>query len=164
MVEGQYPEGINEFEFRWAAKEEWSPAMSMVWKTFMAFEGKQYTKEGVKNFFEFITDDDIHNAFLGGTYKMLLALDGDRIIGVGTMRNCNRLSLLFVDEEYQNRGIGSVIIELFSRYLREVENERVFTVKAAPYAVKFYLKCGFEITGDEKEYSGIKAVPMEKRL
>ena len=39
---------------RWAKEEEWAPAMQMVWRTFLKFEGRDYTEEGIKNFFDFI--------------------------------------------------------------------------------------------------------------
>ncbi len=28
---------------RWARETEWAPAMKMIWKTFLKFEGKDYT-------------------------------------------------------------------------------------------------------------------------
>ena len=106
------------YDFRWAKKEDWKEAMMMVWKTFMRFEASDYTEEGVKLFFEFITDDDIYKAFLGGTYRMLLAFDSRRIIGVGTVRNKNILSLLFVDEAYHRKGVGSILLGLLGDYVR----------------------------------------------
>ncbi len=152
------------YDFRWARTEEWKPAMMMVWRTFMKFEAPDYSDEGIKEFFEFITDDDIYTAFLGGTYRVLLALDGERIIGVGTIRNNNVLSLLFVDEDYHRRGVGSVLIELLGDYVKSIYGENCFRVKAAPYAVGFYEKTGFYATGPEQEKSGIRVTPMEKIL
>ena len=51
---------------RWAKEEEWAPAMQMVWRTFLKFEGRDYTEEGIKNFFDFITDDNLYEGFLRG--------------------------------------------------------------------------------------------------
>lgn len=152
------------YDFRWARREEWKPAMMMVWKTFMKFEAQDYTERGIKAFFEFISDDDIYRAFLNGTYKVMVALDKDRIIGVGSIRNRNILSLLFVDEEYHKQGVGSILLELLGCYIRDEQNEHEMYVKAAPYAVNFYIHSGFVPLREEQTHDGIRVTPMEKRL
>lgn len=150
------------YEIRWAKAEEWTPAMTMIWKTFMKFEGNDYTEEGIQNFFDFITDDDLYKAFLKGNYQLMVALDKDRIVGAGSIRNCNHLSLLFVDEEYHHRGIGASLMNQLCEYLQMEEGERYMSLKAAPYAVNFYRKLGFRAVAPEEEYSGIRVTPMEK--
>ena len=152
------------YDYRWARAKEWNPAMMMVWKTFMKFESPDYSQEGVKEFFEFITDDDIYKAFLGGSYRMMVALDGDRIIGVGSVRNMNILSLRFVDEDYHKQGVGTVLLELLGSYVKETNKEFILKVKAAPYAVDFYKNRGFCATSCEQEKGGIRVTPMEKVL
>ena len=150
------------YEIRWARTEEWSPDMKMIWKTFMKFEGQDYTQEGIRNFFEFITDDDLYHAFLRGEYQMMVALDGEKVVGAGSIRSCNHLSLLFVDEEYHHRGIGASLLEKLCFYLQDEAGERYMSLKAAPYAVEFYRKQGFLDVAPEEEYSGIRVTPMEK--
>ena len=44
------------YEIRWAADKDWIPAMHMIWKTFLKFEAVDYTEEGIRNFYDFITD------------------------------------------------------------------------------------------------------------
>lgn len=150
------------YEVRWARESEWAPAMKMIWKTFLKFEGKDYTQEGIKNFFDFITDDDLYVAFLKGTYRMMVAVSGETVIGAGSIRNRNHLSLLFVDEEYHHMGVGSAILTGLCDYLRTEAGERYMSLKAAPYAVNFYRKQGFRTVKPEEEYSGIRVTAMEK--
>ena len=150
------------YEFRWAKADEWAPAMEMIWKTFLKFEGNDYTEEGIRNFFDFITDDKLHAAFLRGDYQMMVALDEGRVIGVGSIRNRNHLSLLFVDEDYHRRGVGKTLLEKLCQYLQREEGERFMSLKAAPYAVEFYRKLGFNAVNGEEEYSGIRVTSMEK--
>ena len=76
------------YEVRWAKTEEWAPAMKMIWKTFLKYEGEDYTEEGIRNFFEFITDDDLYVSFLKGDYQMMVALDKERVIGAASVRSC----------------------------------------------------------------------------
>lgn len=149
------------YEIRWARTEEWAPAMKMIWKTFMKFEGKDYTEEGIRNFFDFITDDELYKAFLMGNYQMMVALHEGRVVGAGSIRNGNHLSLLFVDEEYHHKGIGASLIRHLCEYLETEAGERYMSLKAAPYAVNFYRKLGFRDVAPEEEYSGIRVTPME---
>lgn len=157
----QFETGLP-YEVRWAKEEEWAPTMQMVWRTFLQFEGRDYTEEGIRNFFEFISDDDLYAAFLKGRYQMMVALDGGRVIGAGSIRNRNHLSLLFVDEAYHRRGVGRSIMERLCAYLKEEAGERYMSVKAAPYAVDFYRRLGFRTVKPEEEISGIRVTDMEK--
>lgn len=152
------------YEIRWARENEWAPAMNMIWRTFLQYDGKDYTQEGIRNFFDFITDEELHTAFLRGEYQMMVALEKGRIIGVGSLRNRNHLSLLFVDGAYHRMGVGSTILIRLCNYLEQEMGERYMSLKAAPYAVEFYRKQGFRIVRPEEEYSGIRVTSMIKVL
>ena len=152
------------YEVRWAKTEEWAPAMKMIWKTFLKYEGEDYTEEGIRNFFEFITDDDLYVSFLKGDYQMMVALDDKRVIGAASVRSCNHLSLLFVDEEYHHRGVGRALMTRMCEYLKKEAGERYISLNAAPYAVNFYRKLGFRAVRPEDVYSGIRVTSMEKVL
>ena len=150
------------YEVRWARESEWSSAMKMIWRTFLEFDGKDYTQEGIRNFFDFITDDDLYVAFLKGEYQLMVALDRGRIIGAGSIRNRNHLSLLFVEGAYHRKGIGSTILMRLCDYLRREAGERYMSLKAAPYAVDFYIKHGFHMVQPEEEHAGIRVTSMVK--
>jgi len=152
------------YEVRWAKTEEWAPAMKMIWKTFLKYEGEDYTEEGIRNFFEFITDDDLYVSFLKGDYQMMVALDKERVIGAASVRSCNHLSLLFVDEEYHRQGVGRALMSRMCEYLKQEAGERYMSLNAAPYAVNFYRKLGFQAVRPEDVYAGIRVTSMEKVL
>lgn len=152
------------YEIRWARESEWTPAMKMIWRTFLEYDGKDYTEEGIKNFFEFITDNELYTAFLRGEYQMMVALVEGRVIGAGSIRNRNHLSLLFVDGAYHRMGIGRAILRHLCDYLEREMGERYISLKAAPYAVDFYRKLGFRTVKPEEEISGIRVTAMIKML
>lgn len=154
----------NGFELRWARESEWSAAMKVVWRTFLKFEGRDYTEEGIQNFYEFLTDDRLYASFLRGEYPMMVALDNGKIIGVGTIRDQNRLSLLFVEEAYHHMGVGSAILCGLCAYLKTEAGEDCMRLMAAPYAVGFYRKLGFCPDGPEREFGGIRVTVMEKEF
>ncbi len=147
---------------RWAREEEWSPAMQMIWRTFLKYDGVDYTAEGIRNFFDFITDDDLYVAFLKGSYRLMVAVMGQEVIGAGSLRGRNQLSLLFVDGRYHRQGIGRAILDGLCAYLAGEAGERSMLVKAAPYAVGFYERTGFLTVKPEAEYSGIRVTEMIK--
>lgn len=157
-------EAAKAYEVRWAKKEEWAPAMKMIWKTFLKYEGEDYTEEGIRNFFEFITADELYVSFLKGDYQMMVALDKERVIGAASVRNRNHLSLLFVDEDYHYRGVGRMLMTRMCDYLKKEAGERYMSLNAAPYAVNFYRKLGFIAVRPEDVYSGIRVTSMEKVL
>lgn len=152
------------YEVRWAGPEDWTSAMNMIWKTFLKFEGNVYSPEGIRNFLDFITDEELLKDFLMGRYLMMLALDKGRIIGAATVRDRNHLSLLFVDEQYHRKGVGRRLMENMCTYLKTEQGESCMTLKSAPFAVGFYERLGFEATGPEEHYSGIQVTPMKKDL
>lgn len=150
------------YEIRWAYEQDWGAAISMVWKTFLKYEGKDYSKEAVQHFHDFLNDEKLRQSFLKGTYQMLVALDGSRIIGVAAVRYCNYVSLLFVDEEYHRKGIGKTLMRVLCRYLKEEAGEKYVSLTAAPCAVNFYRKLGFRAVCPEEEYAGVRVTAMEK--
>jgi GNAT superfamily N-acetyltransferase len=151
----------SRISYEWAKPEDWTEAISLVWTTFMEFEAADYGEEGTGHFFEFITDDDLHEAFLNGNYPMMVARCDGKVVGVASLRGGNRLSLLFVRKEYHHIGIATELVDRLCRYLRDVCHENSMIVRAAPYAVDFYKKTGFVALEPERNISGIRVTTME---
>ena len=149
------------YQIRSAYRNEWQDAMALAWKTFLRFEADVYTPEGVKNFENFITDSTLHRMFVMGTYQLFIALDGNKVVGMITLRDMTHISLLFVDEEYHRRGIGRALINHLVGYLMTEMGMYRVTVNASPYGVGFYHKMGFHDLGPEEIKDGIIYTPME---
>ena len=149
------------YRIRSAYRNEWQDAMTLAWRTFLRFEADVYSREGVQNFRNFITDSTLYRMFVMGSYQLFVALDGDKIVGMITLRDGTHISLLFVDEAYHRRGIGSALIRYLADYLlTEAGADRV-TVNASPYGVEFYHKVGFKDLRPEEVKDGIIYTPME---
>lgn len=145
---------------REAQPDEWEDAMSLAWHVFSKFEANVYPKEGVDSFIDFISDNQIKKMFLIGSYKCWVAVEDDRIIGIAGLRSRKHLSLLFVHEKYQRRGVATELMKCVSEYITNTENLDVCTVNAAPYALPFYEAIGFRATGPEEMNSGMIFTPM----
>lgn len=151
-----------DYVIRWAGRDEWDDAMSLVWKTFLRFDAPDCTPEGVQNFRNFITDERLKQAFLEGRYQMAVAMEGEAIVGVASLRSVNHLSLLFVEESHHKRGIGKAMMGALCEYLKNEVGERYLSLLASPYAVEFYKKLGFSQVKPKANPSGIPVVFMEK--
>lgn len=149
------------WEVRAAYRDEWQDAMALVWKTFLRFEADDYTPEGIQHFQDFVTDSTLYRMFLAGSYEVILAVEGKKIVGVIAVRNGGHLSLLFVDEKYHRRGIGRSLVQYLCNYLLTERGISKITVNASPYGVGFYHKLGFYDTGLETWQNGILYTPME---
>jgi GNAT superfamily N-acetyltransferase len=139
--------------------EEWENAMGLAWKTFLKFEGADYTREGIDNFRDFITDQTLRRMFLQGDYIVYGAFFRGEIVGIISLRNKEHISLLFVDEEFHKMGIGRKLIQEVQSMERTMGGYRL-TVDASPYAVGFYHKIGFVDTNIEQTKAGIRYTPM----
>ena len=150
----------NPVTIRPAYREEWNYTMSLAYTVFMQFEAPIYTDEGIRQFYEFITDERLHAMFLNGEYYVLLAICDGRPVGMISLRARTHISLLFVDADYHRRGIGRMLIQAMQQYIMEVHRGEL-TVSAAPYAVEFYHKMGFFDLGPQVSEHGILYTPMK---
>lgn len=127
----------------------------------MQFDAPDYSKEGIDNFNDFITDNGIYQKFCEGKFPLFVALENDRIVGIIALRNDNHISLLFVEAESHRKGIGEKLIAYAKEYVITELCMQSLSVFAAPYAVNFYKKCGFAPIDEEKTRDGIRFTPME---
>lgn len=143
---------------------EYSDAMEMIWRVFLKFNAPDYSMEGVNNFRKFLTDETLYKLYLNKDYRVFAFFAEDKIEGVISLRNDNHISLLFVSEKYQNRGVGTALLNYLSAYCMEYEGQEFITVNAAPNAVDFYRGYGFIDMDMMKESDGIVFTPMKFSL
>lgn len=154
----------KKFEIRYLKPEEWNEAMALAWKIFLRFEAGIYAEEGVRSFFELISDERLKRLYELGEYPVYAAFDGEKMTGMISLRSINHISLLFVSDTYHRQGIGRALIEAVQKHVRRDGRRNSVTVNAAPYAVEFYHAVGFADTGEETTENGIIFTPMQKRI
>ncbi|MCR4755944.1 MAG: GNAT family N-acetyltransferase [Lachnospiraceae bacterium] len=154
----------NRITIRPAKPEEWDNAMELAFRVFLKYESKDYGKEGTQAFAEFVTDPMLKKAFDSGYYVVFLAFIDDVLVGMIGIRNGNHISLLFVDGNYHNLGIGRKLINKAASYLRSNTEFSKMTVNSAPVAKDFYHKLGFTDCGEMAHKDGIIYIPMEMDL
>lgn len=141
--------------------DEWDETMALVWRTFMRFDAKDYSEQGIESFKNFITDQTLQRMFDLGVYRVYGAFKEEKIVGMISLRNEIMISLLFVDEQCHFEGIGKSLIAYLKENVIKREGHNRVIVNAAPYALEFYHKLGFTDTAGITENDGISYTPME---
>ncbi len=149
---------------RCAYHSDWDKAMELAWATFKRFDAPDYSREGIENFYNFVTDDMLRKMFVAGNYQLFVATDQDKCVGMLSLRERKHISLLFVDADYQHNGIASALVNFVASYVLDEEGLDKLTVNSSPYAVGFYHKRGFKDTALQTTKDGIIFTPMELQL
>ncbi|MDO5558995.1 MAG: GNAT family N-acetyltransferase [Oscillospiraceae bacterium] len=135
--------------------QTYDEAITLVKRVFMKFEAPEYPEEGIKTFMDFVDNKaeasqlEMYGAFVDNTLAGIIA----------TRMSGKHISLFFVDEKYQGRGIGSALMKYM---INRNENEYI-TVNSSPYAVEIYKNLGFKAMDKEKITDGIRYTPMKYR-
>ena len=53
-----------------AGEDEWEEAMALAYRTFRKYVADDYTKEGVENFIDFISDQNLYRMFVAREYHL----------------------------------------------------------------------------------------------
>ena len=140
---------------RFIEKENWDKALKLVKDVFMEFEAPDYCQEGIADFMHAIGDESYLNM-----HRFYGAYQDDKLVGVIATRNDHHhIGLLFVDKNYQRKGIGRQLIQ----YILGMKDEEPITVNASPYGHKFYKKLGFADTSEEQIINGVRFFPMIRK-
>lgn len=141
-------------EIRKILEKDREKALELVWNVFLQYESPDYSKEGIKAFYQsvIVNEDYINNIVMYG------AFEENKIKGAIATRNSgNHIALFFVDGRYHKQGIGK---SLFQKVLAESTDDEI-TVNSSPYAVKVYRHLGFYETDTEQTEDGIRYTPMK---
>lgn len=152
---------IEELQIRPLFNYEWEDAMNLAWDTFILFDAPEYSREGIRNFKNFVKDPILKTLFLEGKYRTLAAFSNGLMVGIIGVRNETHISLLFVDSEYHKRGIARKLVERMKELTFISFGKREMTVNSSPYAVGFYHKMGFTDISAEQLTDGIRYTPMK---
>ena len=125
---------------------ELKSTLNLVKNVFDEFNSSDYEEEGIENFYNFIEEDSIKNKIESGSMIVLVARTSyNQIIGTIAVSADNHVNLLFIDKEFQRKGIGTNLLKFAINICKyNDENISKITVNSSPYAVEFYHKYGFK--------------------
>lgn len=132
----------------------------LIIECFNEFVAPGYSEEGIIEFSKYVTPKSTRYR-LARNHFILIALDGNLIVGVIEVRNNNHISLFFVRKEYQSQGIGKRLHELAIEKCKTLKPDvNVIDVNSSPYAVPIYEKLGSVKVSDEQIVNGMRFTPM----
>jgi GNAT superfamily N-acetyltransferase len=135
-------------------------ACDFVARVFNDFIASSFSQEGVRGLLSYVLPDLLRNRRAANHFVLAAELRG-RIVGLIEVRNCDHISLFFVEGELQRKGIGK---HLWHEALERCRVNRPdlthITVHSSPNAVEAYSRLGFEPEGPEQTVKGIRFVSM----
>ena len=122
-----------------------------------------YTEEGVRVIHEYVTCESLIKA--DKSNFTLVAEEFGTILGTIKIKRNNHVSMLFVKEQFQGRGLGR---RLLDAAMKECKSRRIeltcLTTNSSRFALPFFERFGFTRIAKERNVNGVVFTPMELTL
>jgi len=152
------------FAYRQMKVEDILEVSNLVASVFNELVAPEYSLEGVHEFHRYIEPTAFQTRFQTNHFN-LIALAQAKIVGMIEMRNYNHVSLLFVFQDYQRRGIAKELLTQAIRICQEYKPQpSEISVNSSSFAVPIYEKLGFYRVGERQVRNGIGFIPMILKL
>lgn len=139
-------------------------AIDLVRRVFLVSVASEFSTYGVDEFLGYANAESMRKR-LGANHFALVAFLEGVIVGLIEVRNNDHISMLFVDNQYQQQGIGRALIQQAISACTETGLDLIsMTVNASPNAVAAYKRIGFLPVDEEKLVNGIRFTPMSLHL
>ena len=137
---------------------------SFALRVFMEYDSQDYGPEHTErmrlSIEERIANLDI---YLSGNRLMFVALDDKKVIGIIETYGNNRISLMFIDSEYQRQGIATKLMRRMV-YELKIRGFDKIVLNSSPNGLLFYRHFGFTIIETEKNINTPWKTPMSYTL
>ncbi len=140
---------------------DYESTWKLVQRVYDKFVAPDYSDEGNSKYYSSVTLSFIEK-WKREQRISLIAKTDKRVVGIIDLKNNNHLTMFFVDDRYQNQGIGTELLK--KAIIKAIENDSELSyleVNSSPFAVKVYEKLGFHKISEEKELFGIKFTEMK---
>lgn len=106
-------------------------------------------------------DCEVVEKIMKGSFIFFVAVEDDRILALVRGKS-DRITGLFVDKKYHNRGIGKLLVKRFEK--EAIKNgAKKIKIRSSLYGVPFYQKLGFKKTTGIRNLRGLVVQPMQKK-
>lgn len=123
-----------------------------------------FDQSGVKLFYKPNELPAIKSRILDDNYLTLCCVKDDRIVGIITMHEYQKLDQLFVDPSFRKKGISRKLWLVAKEHCFRMGNKSRYWVKSSTAAVSVYQSFGFRLTDVRQEKNGITYYPMALEL
>lgn len=144
--------------------EETRHIANFIADVFMHDVAPQYGQEGIEEFLSFINPDAIKDRSRKNHF-ILVARESETLVGAIEIRDCNHISLFFVEPGYQRQGIGKALLDAALKQCKGYNpGLAAVTINSSPNAVTAYERLGFRRLDHLQIKNGIAYVPMSLTL
>jgi ribosomal protein S18 acetylase RimI-like enzyme len=137
----------------------------LIARAFNEYVAPIYSNEGVEYFLGMISPKGLRELNEGKSSFVIVARQVNELIGMIAVREESHIALIFIDSEYQRRGIGKNLInKALTICLNRDPKMRAITVSSSPNLKSFYEEIGFKAKGEEVDECGMRFAPMQKTI
>lgn len=132
----------------------------LILTVFDEFVAPGYSRQASRTFRR-QTRRQLHSPEQGEGETRLVAVAGHELIGVIGMRDVSHIHWLWVRKDWHHKGVARRLIGQGIAVVTEREpRAKKITLNSSPYAVPFYLRLGFNVSGSDFDQKGIICTPM----
>ncbi len=155
---------FHHVRYRYMKPGEEDRVIGLIVEVFKSSVAPQYSPEGVNEFLKYARSDDLLKRSRSDHF-ILVAQAGRDIIAMIEIQKYHHISLFFVYEPFQRKGIGRTLLKRALKICRDRDPWlREISVNASPNAVGAYSQMGFTLRGPERTVNGIRFFPMTAAL
>ncbi|MCL1951764.1 MAG: GNAT family N-acetyltransferase [Oscillospiraceae bacterium] len=141
---------------RQARPEEIAPALDFAQKIFEEYVLPDFDPPASERIGLHRDTEEQMRAYQEGRWAMLVALAGERIVGMACERDGSHIRKLYVDGAWHRRGIATKLLDAI---IQSMDAPKI-TLNSSRYALRFYEKYGFKPTDTEQNIDGFVFTPM----
>jgi predicted GNAT family N-acyltransferase len=151
-------------QYRLMNPGEEAEVCNLVNHVFDKFVAPHYVEAGIQEFRKYIDPAALQQRSQENHF-VLVAVTPDKIVGTIEIRDHCHVCLLFVDQQFQGRGISRELLHRALKICRQCKPELTqVSVNSSPNAVPIYERLGFQQTSPEQTVNGIRFVSMVLEL
>ncbi|MBR6665771.1 MAG: GNAT family N-acetyltransferase [Lachnospiraceae bacterium] len=147
-----------ECEIRLATGGEILQALDLAWRMFVKYDAPDYGAEHTERM-RVAIEDRLKDLSIYSERLMVVALVDGNVIGMLETYGTNRISLLFVDSEYQRKGIATALMDKIAGELKVRGYDKI-VLNASTCGLAFYKHYGFAVLEEERNTDTPWKTPM----
>ena len=147
-----------QYEIRFATEADIPSALDLAWRMFVKYDSPDYGAEHTERMREAI-DDRLKDLSIYTQRLLLVALVDGKVVGMIETYGTNRISLLFVESEYQRKGIATALMSKIASELKMRGYDKI-VLNSSPHGLPFYKHFGFVVVEEEKNPDTPWKTPM----
>jgi len=147
-----------QYEIRLATDADIVSALDLAWRMFVKYDSPDYGVEHTERM-RVAIEDRLKDFSIYKQRLMVVALVDGKVVGMLETYGTNRISLLFVDSEYQRKGIATAMMSKVASELKMQGYDEI-VLNSSPHGLPFYEHFGFTVEEEERNPDTPWKTPM----